>query len=435
MKAFLWMFQSARRFAYCRYAILSIGFAITTVGSSPLHASGPILGVGVHSIGSPPAVQAQELKIAATAGFRSIRVDAAWKYVEREKGRYEIPEAWDKFVDLAVANGLEPMLILDYGNKYYDQGDKPRSKEAIQAFIRYSAYIVQHFARRVKYYEIWNEWDNHTGGGAPASPDDYAYLYKSVFPVLKKVDPQITVLVGSGVRTGWFNRLADLNVLAYADGISVHPYVYQFGSKLGPEQVVRSLQDLHAQLLQQSGRKALDIYVTEIGWPTNKGRFGSSETETAAYAERTIFLLSSLSFVKGVWWYDLKDDGVDIDNKEHNFGLLRFDYSKKPAFESLKYSARIAETRDLTLMSESKLEQGVVMIASVRHRTGQRGMIAWNLSQASVAPQALRCQLGVVESTSERSSEGQAIRLMGRPAEIISLNKKCVAAYADELTQ
>lgn len=36
-----------------------------------------------------------------------------------------------------------------------------------------------------------------------------------------------------------------------------------------------------------------------------------------------------MPFVKGVWWYDLKDDGNDKNNKEHNFGILKNDLTEK----------------------------------------------------------------------------------------------------------
>lgn len=40
--------------------------------------------------------------------------------------------------------------------------------------------------------------------------------------------------------------------------------------------------------------------------------------------------------IKGMWWYDLINDGTARDDQEHNFGLLNIDLSPKPAYATLK---------------------------------------------------------------------------------------------------
>ncbi|CDL15204.1 hypothetical protein [Klebsiella pneumoniae IS46] len=35
-----------------------------------------------------------------------------------------------------------------------------------------------------------------------------------------------------------------------------------------------------------------------------------------------IKLASERSYIKGVWWYDLKDDGTNKSFNEHNFGIF-----------------------------------------------------------------------------------------------------------------
>ncbi|MEW1833306.1 hypothetical protein, partial [Streptomyces sp. NPDC088196] len=46
-------------------------------------------------------------------------------------------------------------------------------------------------------------------------------------------------------------------------------------------------------------------------------------------ATQYLEIAGSMPFVKGVWWYDLKDDGNDKNNKEHNFGILKNDLTEK----------------------------------------------------------------------------------------------------------
>ena len=94
----------------------------------------------------------ENLSLARQAGIRSIRDEATWRPVERVKGQFAMPEAYDAYVDEAVRLGLEPLLILDYGNPFYDGGDKPISAEAVEGSVRYSEFLVRHFKGKVKLY-------------------------------------------------------------------------------------------------------------------------------------------------------------------------------------------------------------------------------------------------------------------------------------------
>src|ERR1017187_9813117 len=70
--------------------------------------------------------------------------------IERTRREFVMPTAWDEFVNAGLKAGIEPLIILDYGNRLYDDGDKPRSPEAIEAFCRYAEFVVGHFKGRVK---------------------------------------------------------------------------------------------------------------------------------------------------------------------------------------------------------------------------------------------------------------------------------------------
>lgn len=332
----------------------------------------PAFGVGTHVIGLSRDVQWKQLDLVQSASFDSVRADVPWKFAEQSLGVFSIPAAWDRLVDEAVARGIHPILILDYGNPLYDGGDKPRSKEAVEGFARYAAYIVEHFRGRVRVYEIWNEWDNHTGGFPAASPEDYARLFKRVYPELKKLDPDSTFLVSSGVQQGWYQRLAELGVVTLGDGVSVHPYNYQKPLPNAPELVAKGLIELEAELKRTSGKNEVPIFVTEIGWPTNVGRFGHEESEVSSFAFRTSTLLASLPFVRGMWWYELLDGGDDAFNKENRFGLIRRDGTKKPAYDAIVASRQMLKGSEAQLESRSRLDEGLVFV----HLSGSASTLA-----------------------------------------------------------
>lgn len=66
------------------------------------------------------------------------------------------------------------------------------------------------------------------------------------------------------------------------------------------------------------------------------GNGGVSEEVSADFIVKYTALISTLPYVKGIWWYDLVDDGDNKNDKEHNFGFYKKDLSKKKLLMSLE---------------------------------------------------------------------------------------------------
>lgn len=319
------------------------------------------VGVGTHLRHSKDEIE-KGLRVMKEAGISSFREDVPWKQVEQTEGQLAIPSQWDAYVDQAIQLGIEPLLILDYGNRFYDGGDKPLSERAMQGFVRYCEFVVRHFKGRVRQYEIWNEWDAALGHTTPGSAADYVRLAQRVYPAIKGIDPGITVLAGAvtfeamlgsrvdrvlgavGVHTRWLDELIAAGVLRYADGLSLHPYVYKHPhiDKRTPEAWAHWLDEIQTDLRSHHQGRTVPLYITELGWPTHKAPMGVTAERAADYLPRMLLLARTLPYVKGVWWYDLRDDGWDERNGEHNYGLLRPDLRPKPAYASLLAVADLA---------------------------------------------------------------------------------------------
>jgi hypothetical protein len=78
------------------------------------------------------------------------------------------------------------------------------------------------------------------------------------------------------------------------------------------------------------------LWITEIGWPTPKKHPAKdAELFQAAMVVRSAVPLLALDVVEKFIWYDLKNDGLDRIDQEHNFGIIRHDrlgLQVKPAF-------------------------------------------------------------------------------------------------------
>lgn len=278
------------------------------------------------------------------AGIDAIRDEVGWGSVERAKGKLVMPERFDTYVRRASARGLDVLLILDYANRFYDDGDRPRSPEALDGFCRYSEFVVRHFGSDVCLYEIWNEWDIGIGLAEPyrkgGSPEDYVKLLKAVYPRIKAADPGVTVMAGAstsgGVKRGWLEDIVKLGALDYCDAISIHSYNYndKFPQR-GPEACSAWMTSVQAMLRQYNGGAAVPFYVTEMGWPTHVTKGGTDPQLSASYLARLYLLARTSPSFKGLWWYDFQDDGWNPKYNEDNFGLVRPDLTPKPAYHVL----------------------------------------------------------------------------------------------------
>ena len=344
-------------------------FAATVVTSAAAHDI--ILGVGTHFI-NYPNVQPLMLNLAQRVGADSVRADTGWSLVETTKGRYTIPPAWDQFVNDAKKRGMEPLLILDYGNKLYDNGKIPRSPAAIQGFVRFATFVVKHFAGRVRYYEVWNEWNTGTGGYYPGgSAQDYARLFDATYAAIKRVDPATIVLASSGYKN-WYTQIAKLGVAARADGVAIHPYVaresdyHPWAGSNGAERSAQKVIDDETTMRRLSGGKEIPLYITEIGWPSSTGSRGYPEQDVARMAERTLLMFAAMPYVRGVWWYDLVNDSTDETNPEARFGLFRHrSYAPKPVGDVVRSLAPLLKNNSLVWSRQSNLAAGVVALGRV----------------------------------------------------------------------
>ena len=322
---------------------------------------GRLLGIGI-SINVPP----NATSLAKAIGANAIRLDAPWKQIELSAGKYIIPDWLERTVTSMVNAGVTPLLILAYGNPLYDAGDKPTSREGIEAFARYAAFVVQHFKGRVFYYDLWNEWDAHTGRTTPLGADEYLNLAKIVFPAIKAVDRKIQLLSGGisdkGIREGFFERFFQLGGHRYVDGLSLHPYVWNSRKRRTPEGAMDFVDQVATLASKANAGTSLPIYLTEIGWPTYTGKDGVSEEEASWYLTRYFLLAASRGYVRGIFWYCLMDQGTDPSNKEHRFGVLDRKQETRLAAKELKKITGVL-TGDVRVTIQQTTQQTIAEVA------------------------------------------------------------------------
>lgn len=296
-----------------------------------------IVGVATHSMNNT-GQPLRSLQMASAAGVTSIRDDAFWSTAEPAPGQMQIIAPWRAWLSTAKGLNLAPMVILGYGSSLQN-GAKPRTPEVRIPYLNYVDYITRQLGNPVRFYEVWNEWDLD-GPSDKRLSNDYATLVRDAAPIIRKNNPQAVVLAGAvtsqGIRSGFVDRILDAGVMKYADGLSLHPYVHCGGlDHSTPESWIGWMRDLDHRISAKVGRP-VPLYLTEMSWPSHYGNCGTSVERQSAYLARAYFLIRTLPNVKGMWWYDLINDGLDRKEQEHNFGLLDTDLNAKPAYSVLK---------------------------------------------------------------------------------------------------
>jgi hypothetical protein len=264
------------------------------------------------------------LDLAHSASFSFVRMDMLWSNVERG-GRYRFP-AYDALMRALEARGMGVLWILDYGHPDHG-GDTPRTPQDVAAFGRFAEAAAVHFKGRNVRYEIWNEPNTgHFWPPAP-SPSEYAALLREAVQAIHRGDPAAQVSSGGLARVddSFLRRAVDRELAASLAAIGIHPY-----PKSGPESFVfaaRTLRDWAATTLGER----VEIWDTEWGYSsTDIGR-----RRQAVLAVREMLTVWSLGLPLAVW-YDLRDDGPDPANPEHNYGLLDASGIEKPAMTAMR---------------------------------------------------------------------------------------------------
>jgi len=149
-------------------------------------------------------------------GFKWMRVGHGkdvftWAFVERVKGVLQLDSRADAAITEAVQNGINVIMILNKGREYFyvkepkvfdgtqnawvfplfwERHPNPNeSGEALQHYLDYVRFMVRHFKDRVKYFEVWNEWDD----GA----EEFCKFFIPAVKVIREECPEAKIVTGS----------------------------------------------------------------------------------------------------------------------------------------------------------------------------------------------------------------------------------------------
>lgn len=332
-----------------------------------------LLGVGTHQgLGGPvssrgyaPAINIGQIK---QLGLNAFRDDFPWSDFELPGHRLGFNPILSR-LETQIKSGIaKPVLILAFGHHLVPDSNPPTTDEARQRFAEYVAAAAHSVAAQRPIFELWNEWNLAARKNPAFSAENYLALAKVAQPALKRALPDAPFIVGAiGDDPGWqwTQSILQLGVLKLADGISVHLYNFcMTPAKRSAAEIIERLDAFRRLVVQASGKENFPIYVTETGWPTATAKCGLTEQiEADNMAQLVLWASTASSWLKGVWFYELKDSGQNPSELEHNFGLFRFDNSPKQAACAVRDAWSFV--RSSLSAERNKLSSDVVLIKAV----------------------------------------------------------------------
>jgi len=274
------------------------------------------------------------------AGIGFVRVDFSWQDIEPSQGKLDYSK-YDDLVEILSQNKIDILGILDYSADWDSPKgvwNYPNPDNAF--FLKYAGGVVRRYKDKVKYWEIWNEPDSQTYWDPQDGLKGYVSLLKEVYIELKKIDPYCQILNG-GLASGLagVNHLYDNGGQGYFDIMNIHI----FETPLDSQAVKRSqaFLKLTRKVMARNGDAYKKIWISEIGCPgVKKGKKvnnwwmgkNPSEKDQARWVKEVYSNLLKDKSVGTVFWAFFRDTNEHWKNGVDHFGLVRNDFSKKPAF-------------------------------------------------------------------------------------------------------
>lgn len=269
------------------------------------------------------------------AGFSMARDDYYWTSVEPVQGVYNLTEKWGDYPIHLKENGVESLVVLAYGNSFVDQGGPPYTEEGLEAFSNYAQWVATKFKDTVKYYEIWNEYNEPHFNSTGRPPEDYAKLIKICRQKIKAIDPDAVIVAGvAATQIDWIRRLFAAGAYDDIDIFAVHPYDF------GPDHFRRNYlidrMESVKELMLEFG-EIKPIWYTEVGYTTGSDK-GVTEKMQASTVVQLYAVAIGEDIANKLFWYDFMNDGVSKLDREQNWGLIKWltgstvPYAAKPSY-------------------------------------------------------------------------------------------------------
>ena len=307
------------------------------------------------------------------AGVRWVRMNASWAAIEPNGKGIHDPggvASLDYAVDKARAAGIDVIMPIADGVPYWASADPAKTTSGSTrtwnhywrptSFGDYAdvvRWLVQRYSPRgVHTFEIWNEPNLNRFWPSGPNPAEYLQMLRPAYAAVHSADPSARVLLGglAGNDYNWLDRLYAAGAKGSFDAAAVHPYTgrvdptlcwNQAGTTRKAKDAFCGLEEIHASMAA-NGDGAKGVWLTEFGWATSSSTYGVSDATQATFMTKAFKKLESYPWVAVACWYTFRNLSWyhdDPSNWDAQTGVLRTDFSPKPAYAAMKAYANASD--------------------------------------------------------------------------------------------
>lgn len=273
------------------------------------------------------------------AGVGWVRSDFAWPDFQAEADTFEFGP-YDRLVESVTDAGLKLLATLTYTPAClgaWNQAPEPES------YARWTRQVVRRYKGTVQHWEVWHEPDSVRFWTPQDHMQAYVTLLKQTYTAIKKEDDTAVVHLG-GLGQALPKSLKEVYALGGIhsfDVVNAHPFVHP----LMPDAIggLRYFYESIYRVMKENGDTLKPLWLTSIGCPGIKAPqqvpdwwLGKNPSE-AQQAEWVRTLYEKVLLWPGVtkiFWSFFRDTENVFGNGTDYSGLIRKDFSKKPAFEA-----------------------------------------------------------------------------------------------------
>ncbi|MBU4458229.1 MAG: beta-galactosidase [Candidatus Omnitrophica bacterium] len=281
-------------------------------------------------------------------GISFVRLDFLWNDIESEHGQFDFSK-YDHIVSLLTDNGIEILGLLSYSADWAGPSwNSPPYKN--ETFVNYASMVIERYRDKVKYWEIWNEPDDEQYWRPQDGMVRYTSLLKDVYIAAKDIDPDCKILNGglSKYITISLKKIYKNGGREYFDILAIHPFV----NPLNPIDKAR-VKGIYkgCKRIMKENDDDKKIWFTELGCPgvvspskSNSWWLGMSPTEEqqAEWVKKIYTeIILQMPDCDKIFWAFFRDCKNYWNNGIDYWGLVRGDFSKKPAFKSYQESVKL----------------------------------------------------------------------------------------------
>lgn len=345
------------------YAVIPMPDAARSTFDNPF-------GVNFHLTRIPLAEAKREVRMARRIGLDWGR-GSLFDWSDSRDESDEVFQRFQPLIDFIAEAGMHQLHSIFFIPKYASSA--PPGSE----YIVYSRSVgedltpAEEFCRKfaarcpfIEYWEVGNEpdadlfwrgrWKNIIAGDDEAIIRDYVDFLAACSRGFKAGNPEAKILYAGLTSRGpvghtyrpFLATSLKAGAAQYYDIMNTH--------------YVADLDKIRA-VMKSNNAPAVPIWVTEIG--SSSGGHGRSE-RSQIVADLTQQIEQLAAGAQKVFKYDFRDDGTNPNEQEHNFGLVRRDFSPKPSYVAaatlirLLHAAKFDRTLNLVKNSDNGYMKG-----------------------------------------------------------------------------